>query len=102
MTQNGSPRLALAAASVLMLAGCATPHTEPLPPVIRIVEVKVQVPVPCPALVELGEEPIYPDTDAAIQGAGTISALAVLYKVGRLMRGQRLAEYQAAKTACNF
>jgi hypothetical protein len=91
-----------AALAVLVAGGCKTLPTDDPEPVTRIVEVKVQVPVPCPALQTLGAEPIYPDTEQAIAEAPDIAALAVLFKVGRILRTQRLAEYEAAKTACSF
>lgn len=90
------------AALVALLAGCAHHQAPPPEPVVRTVEVKVAVPVPCPALVALGEEPSYPDTDAAIAAAGTIGELAALYAKGRVMRAQRLLEYSVAKASCIF
>lgn len=84
------------------LASCAAgPQIRPEPE-IRTVTVKVATPVPCPALAQLGAEPSYPDTDAALQAAPDIRTLAKLYAKGRLMRMQRLAEYGAAKVACTF
>lgn len=88
--------------AALALAGCKTPPPVDLVPSIRTVETKVAVPVPCPALAALGEEPSYPDTDEAIAAAATIGALAALYAKGRVMRVQRLAEYAVAKAGCQF
>lgn len=96
-------RLGLAGALALAsLVGCKTAPLEPLEPSIRTVEVKVAVPVPCPALTELGEEPSYPDTDEAIAKAATIGQLAALYAKGRAMRVQRLLEYSVARASCVF
>lgn len=93
----------LALAAALGLAGCASHANLPsLEPSVRPVEVKVQVPVPCPALTALGAEPAYPDTDGAIAREETIGGLARLYAKGRIMRMQRLAEYAVAKAACVF
>jgi hypothetical protein len=88
--------------AALSLTGCATP-TGPRPePEVRTVEVKVTVPVPCKALEQLGPEPAYADTDAAIAAATDIGTLAKLYAKGRLQRVQRLAEYVVAKASCSF
>lgn len=96
-------RKVLVVAALLGLAGCGGKANLPsLEPSVAVKEVKVQVPVPCPALTRLGAEPAYPDTDAAIAGAATIGQLARLYAKGRLMRAQRLAEYAAAKASCVF
>lgn len=95
-------RLALVIAAAIGLGGCASTPSKPLEPSIRTVEVKVAVPVPCPALTELGEEPSYPDTDEAIAKAATIGQLAALYAKGRAMRVQRLLEYSVARASCVF
>jgi hypothetical protein len=50
----------------------------------------------------LGPEPAYPDTDEAIANAPSFGVLAKLYRSGRLLRTQRLAEFAAAATACKF
>lgn len=93
---------ALGAALVAALAvyGCAH-RSDAVEPPITVKEVKVQVPVPCPALAALGPEPLYPDTAQAMEGA-TVAQAAALYAQGRLMRAQRLAEYIAVRTACVF
>jgi hypothetical protein len=67
---------------------------------VRIERVPIDRPVPCPALDALGPEPAYPDTDEALKQAQGIGPLAVLYRVGRAMREQRLAEYKTARAAC--
>lgn len=101
-------RLQTVRAAILLLgvatlaAGCKTTPPEPSEPSVRVVEVKVPQPVPCPALVALGPEPVYPDTDEAIRAASNIAERAKLVATGRLMRIQRLAEYAAAKTGCIF
>lgn len=83
------------------LVACKTTN-EPVEPRVVIQVQKEQVPVPCPALGLLGPEPAYPDTPEAIDKAETPGALAGLYVQGRWLRIQRLAEYEAAKTACLF
>lgn len=92
------PKLAILA-MLVALGGCAT-TSEPSEPRVETVTVKVPVPVPCPALEELGPEPAYPDTDGALEQAETIGILAQLYRVGRALRVQRLAEYKAARAGC--
>lgn len=87
----------MALLATTLAAGCKTTPDEP-----KIVtrEVLVQTPVPCPALAELGEEPNYPDTDAALAQAPSVGVLAQLYRIGRALRIQRLQEYIAAREAC--
>lgn len=88
--------------SLATLAACASgPQVRPEPEV-RTVEVKVATPVPCKALADLGPEPAYVDTDAAIAAATDIGPLAKLYSKGRLQRIQRLSEYAVAKAGCLF
>ena len=82
----------------LAVAGCA--QTPPPEPQIITKEVDVPVPQPCKALVDIGSEPVYPDTDAAIAAAPDIFSIAKLYAAGRLLRVQRLAKYVAAKASC--
>lgn len=95
---------ALLPAVALSLAGCG--HMGQLPPpepVVRTVTVKVPTAIPCPALAQLGGEPSYPDTDAALRAvASNLADALTLLGVGRLLRIQRLAEYEAAKTGCSF
>lgn len=90
------------------LVGCTTTPHRPEPE-IRTVEVKVATPVPCPALEQLGPEPAYADTDAALAAAAQepdvgvrTAVLAKLYVKGRLQRVQRLKEYAVAKASCIF
>lgn len=92
-----------AAAALLCAAtACASTRHDPPEPSIRTVEVKVAVPVPCPALTALGPEPAYPDTDEAIAASETIGQAAALYAKGRAMRVQRLLEYGVARASCVF
>lgn len=93
---------ALGLAAALLAGGCATAPSEPSEPQIRTVTVHVPQPIPCPALAQLGDEPEYPDTDAAIRAADNVAELAFLFATGRKLRIQRLKEYEAAATACNF
>lgn len=84
--------------SSFALAGCMT--AERAEPEIRIQRVVVEKPVPCGALDELGAEPVYPDTDDAINSAEGIGPLAQLYRIGRAMRQARLTEYMIARDVC--
>lgn len=102
MTVRTSYRIGLAILATLVATGCASTPKEPLEPLVRTVEVVVEKPVACPALVELGDEPAYADSDAALAAAGNFAQLAQLYAIGRKQRIQRLAEYVAAKTGCIF
>lgn len=101
-----TPRIKVSSAFVLLLAtlvagGCQTTPREPVERLdVQVVE--VSIPIPCPALANLGPEPTYPDTDEAIQQARNIAERALLYATGRVMRVNRLREYQAAAAACQF
>lgn len=93
----------------LALSGCASVPAHVAEPAIQTVTVNKEVPVPCKALEQLGAEPAYVDTDAAIATASAIpdvglrvSAMAKLYAKGRLQRVQRLQEYVVAKASCLF
>jgi len=88
------------AASALALAGCHSAGDVDVEPVVRTVEVKVPVAVPCKALGQLGAEPVYPDSAGALQTAVDIFEQVKLLLAGRKMRIQRLDEYVAARTAC--
>lgn len=72
---------------------CATPE-----PTIRTVEVKIPVAVPCK--VDVGPEPQYVDTDAALKAAPDLFARVKLLVAGRLQRIQRDLEKSAALKAC--
>lgn len=89
-------------ATCALLGGCATTPTACPKPIIQTKEVLVPTPVPCKALTDLGAEPSYLDTDAALAGAPDVFEQARLLLKGRLMRGQRLAAYGVAKVACVF
>lgn len=89
-----------AAAMAASLAACKTTGDVDPQPVVRTVEVKVPVVVPCKALEQLGGEPLYPDTNAALQAAADIFEQARLLMAGRLMRIQRLDEYATARADC--
>ena len=86
---------------VLLLSGCAHVAASPPEPVIRTVEVKVPVSVPCPALEQLGPtEPAYPDTNDALSSAANIFERVKLLLQGRAQRDARLQQYHAAKGSC--
>lgn len=88
--------------AALPLAACQTTPDEPSEPQIRTVEVVVNKPVPCPALAELGPEPLYADSDEAIAAANGIGELSQLYRIGRAQRQARLMTYVAVAAACVF
>jgi len=88
----------LLCAAVLALAGCAT--AAPPEPVIKTVEVRVPVPVPCKGLAELGAEPTYPDSGAALQAAVDLFERVKLLLAARGLRAARLEQYQAAARGC--
>jgi hypothetical protein len=75
----------------LLLAGCATAPIETQ---------TVDVPIPVHCRPDLGPEPSYPDTDAALQAAPDLFVSVRLLLEGRLMRIQRDLEQSAALTAC--
>lgn len=89
-----------AAAMAVSLGACKTTGDVDPQPVVKTVEVKVPVTVPCKALEQLGVEPIYPDTNKALQGATDIFEQVRLLMAGRLMRIQRLDEYVTARADC--
>lgn len=83
------------------LAGCGGHVPTPPPePVVRTVTVQVPVNVPCPALEQLGEEPSYPDTPAALNSVANIFERVKLLLQGRVQRDARLQQYTAAKRSC--
>ncbi|WP_340646729.1 hypothetical protein [Phenylobacterium sp.] len=82
--------------SLLALAACASAPREP---VVKVVEVKVAVPVTC-APKTLGAAPVYPDTDAAVRASPGPGDLLQLLAAGRLLRDQRLAEIEPVIAAC--
>jgi hypothetical protein len=82
--------------AALALPACAT--TVAPQPIVRTVT--VNVPVPCPALVELGPEPAYVDTDNALRAAPDLFSRVKLLLQGRLTKTARLAQYAAAKASC--
>lgn len=85
----------------MLLGGCAAHVTAPPPlPVVRTVEVKTPVALPCPPLEELGAEPSYPDTTPALQNAADIFSRVKLLLQGRALRDARLRRYKAAKESC--
>lgn len=78
----------------LVLAACA--HT----PEPRVITRDVLMPVPVQCRPDLGPEPAYPDTPAALSAAPDIFAVAKLYVAGRLMRIARLEEQAVALKVC--
>lgn len=99
MSRKTVQKCAVACLATLVASGCVTTPSD-APVRVETVTVTVPQPVPCPALAELGPEPSYPDTDAAIANATGIGPLAQLYRAGRALRNQRLQEYITARDAC--
>lgn len=87
----------------LALGACAPKVAGlPCPPKIQTVQVSVPTPVPCKALQDLGPEPDYPDTDAALAKETSVFNQGKMLLAGRVLRTKRLLAYQAAKVACAF
>lgn len=102
MTLLRSPlRVLIAAVAACVAAGCAHVSSEPRE-VVRTVEVKVPVPVACPALAAIGPDPAYADNPEALRAAPDIYESTRLLIAGRAQRMQRLAEYAAASLSCSF
>lgn len=85
-----------------VLVGCSAHVQSQLPPAVVTKTINVAVPVPCPALTNLGSEPSYADTDGALAIAPDIFEATRLLLKGRLQRAQRLSVYAAARVACTF
>lgn len=83
------------------LAGLLTAcGTAPAPePVVRTVEVTVQVPVSC-VPPGLRVAPSYPDTREALKAQPGAAERYNLMAAGRLLRDQRLAELEPVVAAC--
>lgn len=80
----------------LLTAGsCATTSGGP-PPAPR--EVRVVVPVKCNP--QIGPEPVYPDTDAALRAAPSWFERLKMVAAGRVLRIAREGELKAALDAC--
>jgi hypothetical protein len=87
-------RIAVLGAVFGLLAGCAAARrAEPGPPE-RLLPVTVQ------CRPDLGPEPAYPDTDAALRTAPDLFARVRLLVAGRLMRIARERELTAAVSEC--
>jgi hypothetical protein len=87
-------RLALVAC--LALGACAGGPA----PEQRIVTQRVEVPVAVQCKPDIGQDPVYPDSDAALHAAPNIFERAKLVMAARLMRIQRDLEKSAALRAC--
>ena len=79
--------------SALLLASCGTTATTAPDPVVQVVEVRVPVAVPCDP--DIGPDPAYLDSDAALAAAGDLFDRVKLLLAGR---GQRIGR-DAVKTA---
>ena len=82
--------------SCAILTGCAS---TPAPPA-AIVTQPVDTPVPVRCAPDLGPEPAYPDTDAALRAAPDLFRRVQLLVAGRLLRIARDAEKSAALAQC--
>lgn len=81
-------------ATLALLLGCAAPAR----PAFQMPERLVPVAVQCRP--DIGPEPNYPDTDAALRAAPDIFVRVRLLLAGRLMRTARARELQAALARC--
>lgn len=90
--------LAAIAVTGLLLAGCET--APPPVPEPRIVTVEIPVPTPVQCRPNIGPEPDYPDTDAALAAAPNLFERVKLIVAGRLMRIARERELNAALREC--
>ena len=84
--------------SVVLTLGLVSACASAPPPRIEVRPVAAPIPVRCTP--NLGPEPAYPDTDAALQAAPDLFARVRLLVAGRLMRIARDAEKSAALQAC--
>ena len=83
-------------AALALLAGCAS-----APPGLQPVQLRtVELPTPVRCRPELGPDPDYPDTDAALRAAPDLFARVRLLLAGRLLRIARDQEKSAALAAC--
>lgn len=80
--------------SCLLLAGCASAAPEP---VVRTVEIRVPVPVPC--VIDL-PDPVYSDTAEALRNAPDIFERVKLLLAGRVERQAQDDAERAARRAC--
>lgn len=90
------PAVLAALVAALVLPACAP--TKPQEP--RIVTQIVQVPVPVRCDPQLGPEPDYPDTDAALLANPEIFVLAQILSAGRILRKAWSAKQAAALQEC--
>ena len=81
-------------AGLLLLAGCAS-HREPI---VRTVEVRIPVAVPCDP--KVGPAPDYPDTDRALKDAPGLFERVRLLLAGRELRKARETELEAGIRGC--
>ncbi len=89
-------RLTGAILAAMLLAACAS--TTPSEPTVQVRTVDVPIAVRCRP--DLGPEPNYPDTDAALKAAPDLFSRVRLLLAGRLMRIARDGEKSAALQAC--
>lgn len=89
--------MAAGLAACLSLAACAT--TTPPEPAVKIVEVRVPVPISCVPK-DLGPEPTYVDTNEALKSAAGPEDRYQLLAAGRVQRKQRSAETEPILTRC--
>lgn len=91
---------ALIAFTALPLAACATAPIERPQPIVVTKEVVVPgPPTPCVPK-EVGEAPVYPDTDDALKSARDAAERYQLLAAGRPLREARLRELEPVIALC--
>jgi hypothetical protein len=103
MTPRSNPapgygRLAAACAALVLLDACGSVASPPPDPKIEVKTIDTPVAVQCRP--DLGPEPAYPDTDAALRAAPDLFHRVQRLVAGRLMRIGRDAQKTAALAQC--
>lgn len=87
-----------AAAAILSITLSACAATAPVTP--QVVTREVQIPVAVKCHPDIGPEPSYPDTDAALKAAPDLYTKVADLVAGRLLRIAREAQLNAALSGC--
>lgn len=89
-------QLAVLAVAGLLLSGCA----HQAGPEAKVTTTVREVPVPVPCKADIGPDPAYPDTDAALNGVTDVFEGVKILKAGRTLRIARLSELADALKGC--